>query len=526
MSQDLDTNYFVCTLGQATVVNQGKNIIDNINDFIDHQGQEIPNLPAVGFPIPAKDASAAWTHQLYTFQDLWKGSAHVSEVLKPLVKSTGGSERETVALLCPSTSNFLFTWLGLIRLGHAVLLIAPQCQPAAIAHLCKTCNVKTIFYDAFYEKLALDAVEVIKSDCVSDFEGLLLPIDTTSPRFQEALKKPSEDIAKSVKAKGSTVGYLHHTSGTSTGLPKPIPQTHYAGLGVLPRFSNGSDKATFTTTPLYHGGVADSFRAWAANAMIWLFPGKGVPITAKNIVSCLDVAEREHKTNSTPAVKYFASVPYVLQMMAADTKGLQNLQSMDIVGVGGAALPAEVGDGLVANGVNLISRFGSAECGFLMTSHRDYSEDKEWQYLRSDPQLQVMSFERKEDGNSELVVLSNWPHRVSTIEKGKSSIKLILWTGEDKQRQRLLCNSGPLRTASIHTQRLALPLPLRLATHPDHRQEIRPGPSGIRNRDFAPLRRRPHLRQRPTLPRRTPLPFIRRREHFPERPDNGTCAND
>jgi len=118
-------------------------------------------------------------------------------------------------------------------------------------------------------------------------------------------------------------------------------------------------------------------------------------------------------------VKYFASVPYVLQMMAADAKGLRNLQSMDIVGVGGAALPSEVGDGLVAKGVNLISRFGSAECGFLMSSHRDYATDKEWQYLRSDPALQVMSFEEREDGNSELVVLSDWPHRVRYISSNR-----------------------------------------------------------------------------------------------------------
>lgn len=412
MSDGIDTNYFVCTLGQATVINKDQNPVDNINDFIDHQGQNKANLPAVGFPLPGNEGSTEWTHQLYTFQDIWKGSAHVAEVCRSLIKSENDGQA-TVALLCPSTSNFLFMWLGLIRLGHAVLLIAPQCQPAAIAHLCRACGVTTLFYDDFYKKLALESVDVIKADGEPDFAGLPLPIETTSDEFQEALKQPNESISKSAKVSGSVVGYLHHTSGTSTGLPKPIPQTHYAGLGVLPRFSDGNDKATFTTTPLYHGGVADTFRAWAGNAMIWLFPGKGIPITAKNIVSCLVLSQKEHRESGRPPVKYFASVPYVLQMMAADTKGLQNLINMDIVGVGGAALPAEVGDDLVAKGVNLISRFGSAECGFLMSSHRDYSKDNEWQYLRSNPQIQVIDFEARDDGNSELVVLPSWPHRVS-----------------------------------------------------------------------------------------------------------------
>ena len=52
-------------------------------------------------------------------------------------------------------------------------------------------------------------------------------------------------------------------------------------------------------------------------------------------------------------------------MMEADKYGLQFLRSIDIVGVGGAVLPAEVGDRLVTRGTNLIFGFGSAECGIL-----------------------------------------------------------------------------------------------------------------------------------------------------------------
>jgi len=85
---------------------------------------------------------------------------------------------------------------------------------------------------------------------------------------------------------------------------------------------------------------------------------------------------------------------------------------MDIAGVGGAALPAEAGDELVLNGVNLISRFGSAECGFLMSSHRDYENDKEWAYLRSGPGMEKIKFEEQDDGLVELIVLDGWPHKV------------------------------------------------------------------------------------------------------------------
>ncbi|KAL8761958.1 MAG: hypothetical protein Q9184_001972 [Pyrenodesmia sp. 2 TL-2023] len=207
------------------------------------------------------------------------------------------------------------------------------------------------------------------------------------------------------------VAFYFHTSGTSSGLPKPIPQTHHGAVGVLPRLPNGHEKATVTTTPLYHGGIADCFRAWTSSALIWLFPGKDVPITTSNILKCLDSAQRAEASQHAPPVKYFSSVPYILQMVSAESEGKQMLQGMDIVGVGGAALPPDFGDLLVENGVSLVSRFGSAECGFLLSSDREYEKDKDWQFLRNHvPDL--LRFEPQQDGMglSELIIQPRWPH--------------------------------------------------------------------------------------------------------------------
>lgn len=143
--------------------------------------------------------------------------------------------------------------------------------------------------------------------------------------------------------------------------------------------------------------------------MIWLFPGADVPITASNILKSLHCARKSAETHQTPEVKYFSSVPYVLQMLTAEVEGLYTLKQMELVGVGGSALPQNVGDDLVQKGVNLVSRFGSAECGFLMSSHRKYATDKEWQYLRSNASP-YLKFEPQEDGLAELVILPSWPH--------------------------------------------------------------------------------------------------------------------
>jgi acyl-coenzyme A synthetase/AMP-(fatty) acid ligase len=223
--------------------------------------------------------------------------------------------------------------------------------------------------------------------------------------------KPRRWFQPKSNSKASDTAFIFHTSGTSTGLPKPIFQSHKAALGVLPVL-DGQQNATFTTTPLYHGGIADCLTAWTSNALIWLFPASDVPITSKNIRSSLSAAKRASLEQSVAEIKYFSCVPYLLQMLVEEPQGIRILQGMEIVGVGGAALNKSTGSQLVKDGIRLVSRFGSAECGFLLSSHREYDEDKEWEYFRLPPNNKSLVFE-EQDGSSklsELVVKAGWPH--------------------------------------------------------------------------------------------------------------------
>lgn len=391
------TTYFTCTLGQAAA--QGNNgTFSSVPDLLSKLAASSSSQPAVSFPTPGNTPQEPWTNAIYNFQDIKDGTQRVASKLKCLAQT-----RSTIALICPSTPDFLFTWLGLMWLGHAVLLIAPQCQPAAIKHLCTECKVEVLLYDAVYET---QVVEAAKQANNTGLRAVKIA-DACSGEAADIARDESVDMAPMAETSETDVAYLHHTSGTSSGVPKPIPQTHRAGVGVLPSLPNSQASATFTTTPLYHGGVADVFRAWSSSALIVLFPGKGAPITGNNVVKCLQLASEAH---SLPPVKYFSSVPYVLQSLEADEAGLKHLQSMHMVGVGGAALPPEIGDRLVRSGINLISRFGSAECGFLMSSQREFEKDGEWQYLRSETGAEHIRFESREDGLHELIVLPGWPH--------------------------------------------------------------------------------------------------------------------
>ena len=508
-----DPNYFTCTLGQAAALREAAAAAatataptspakrSTIPQLLAHKAQLCPDNYAVGFikPTPTSSYSSSsasssvsshpessfsstsvdkWTTttKVFTFREIHEGvrivASRLQELLLPFSqpalqpavqparngktgadpRTTGGvveEGRTTVALICPSSAGFLFTWLGLIELGFSVLLVAPQCRPGAVAHLCKSCGVDVLLYDGVYAGLAAEAAvfaarrgssgiaeekeeEGKDKNRDGNIKGTIravpIPFSTDESVFEfiaEGKKKETGQVrdrttSEDLEVGENSVAYIHHTSGTSSGLPKPIPQTHRAAVGVLPCLPS-SGKATFTTTPLYHGGIADLFRAWTSDALIWLFPGRDTSITASTIVSCLraidgcTVAGVVEGGQASLRVAYFSSVPYVLQLLESDEVGLGYLQRMELVGVGGAALPVEIGDRLVGKGVHLLTRFGSAECGFLLSSHRDYQSDREWQYHRLSSEVKkFLKFEGHEndDGTHELIVLPGWPHMV------------------------------------------------------------------------------------------------------------------
>lgn len=409
-------NYFTCNLGQAAQYGIDPDFT-NISDFIRRQARDHPALPALGYFTP--DEAASLSPHIVTFEEV---NDRCNIFAESILSNNNIPQGQVVALLLRNLPDFLFAFLALLKIGSPVLLIAPQCTPKASAQLCKQCNASVLLpHDSTAESIR--ELEEAASEVGYELKSYRLDIQrattTAITRSSQASETP-EDIA-----------YLFHTSGTSTGIPKPIPQSHRAGAGVQHRF-DGRNSATFTTTPLYHGGMADLFRAWTSDALIWLFPGEHLPITHKNVVQCLDIAHEATKRHEVPPIKFFSSVPYVLESMSSDSAALEYLLGMEIVGVGGAALPTEVGDELVRKGVKLISRFGSAECGFLMSSHRDYENDREWQFLRPGGSSQHLRFEPRDAGLYELIVLPSWPFMAKTTRDDGSFATSDLFERHDR----------------------------------------------------------------------------------------------
>jgi acyl-CoA synthetase (AMP-forming)/AMP-acid ligase II len=162
------------------------------------------------------------------------------------------------------------------------------------------------------------------------------------------LKSPSGPAfrkAASGPAVSNRIALIIHSSG-STGLPKPIFQTHRA---CLSNYSNGSGYRAFLTLPLYHNhGISTFFRAISKGKPIALH-NASLPISGKNLVEAMETVQPES----------FHCVPYALKLLSESQRGIVALQRCKLVLFGGSSCPDDLGNKLVDAGVYLVSHYGA-----------------------------------------------------------------------------------------------------------------------------------------------------------------------
>lgn len=76
-----------------------------------------------------------------------------------------------------------------------------------------------------------------------------------------------------------------------------------------------------------------------------------LPLTSANICRVI-------RNSPTPPTQHFA-VPYVLKLLGETDEGVETLAAFEAVSFAGAAVPDDLGDRLVAAGVNLLSQYGT-----------------------------------------------------------------------------------------------------------------------------------------------------------------------
>ncbi|KAJ9479135.1 NRPS-like enzyme [Pseudozyma hubeiensis] len=437
---------------------------DSVNSMLDERARHMSDHLAVGFTQLA--SGGTWTCQTLTYAQVRTLSQNLASELQarlpgrePNAKSP--SKTPLVAVLSPSGLDLFGHIVALWRLGYGVLCIAPGSPAESIANLLRLTQTKVVLAHATQLQAAEAAVQALQSGDGDSIEAQvceMLPnvIDRIDPK-----KEQSSLTASQTAAGPEDVLVTMHTSGSS-GLPKPIYQLHRFWTASM-RSAPGRELPAFTTTPLFHGGMSDLLRSIQAGSSIFFHPTAD-PGALSTSAICQAIAACK------VPISYFLSVPYILDMLFAERsdEGRCMLASMQLVSTGGAPLPQQLGDDMVKQGIKLVSRLGSSECGFLMSSWRDFESDKEWNHLRIPDQLgqSMLRFEphdpTSEGGLFELIVTKEWPTKLvaNRDDGGYATSDLYskqganTWRYDSRSDDTIVLVSGKKATAPVAEQKL------------------------------------------------------------------------
>ncbi|KAJ5701277.1 hypothetical protein N7488_008825 [Penicillium malachiteum] len=360
-----------------------------IRKLAEDEGQQ-QAAPIMAFPTSSVEAIN--NYEFLRAKDLDRlaegvAASYIQNQILPVWRDR--NETSVIAIIGKSTLEYFVSLLGLCRLGYAVLLLSPRLPTEAAVSLLDCTECSTLVYMRDFEVVASRIqeqreVRVLRTPERDAFDsGLTTGIDWRSEQ---------------VDGVGDRTAFIMHSSG-STGLPKPIFQTHRA---CLENFENGNRSRSFLTAPLYHTfGFASVFRTITKGGLLYMYD-HNLPLASNYLLEALEKLKPET----------FFGVPYALKLLAETQDGIDVLARCENVIVAGASCPDELGDRLVMNGVHLIVTFGATECGQVAASRRPKG-DTSWSYLRFFPNVKPYVYmQPTADGLHELVILDGLRSKV------------------------------------------------------------------------------------------------------------------
>ncbi|KAI1498277.1 hypothetical protein F5X99DRAFT_394174 [Biscogniauxia marginata] len=360
--------------------------IDSINDLIVNRATIVPFKSLLAYP--GKDG----IYVSYTAKELdsFADEAAKQYVRSGLVHEGEGDETEVVAILGPSNLDYIVTMLALTRIGFTVLFLSTRLSVEAYIALLKATRCRKIVTAANNLTVVNQFAEHYE---ITQFQMLSSTTYTRPGSSGIRFKRPVE-----IKNEAQQIAFIVHSSG-STGLPKPIYQSHRA---CLTNYSVGSGMRAYVTLPLYHNhGLATFFRGITYSVTTAFFDAS-LPMTHDHLVSGMEQFGPES----------LHCVPYSIKVLAESEQGMETMKKCKLVLFGGSSCPDELGDKLVDAGVYLVGHYGATEMGQLMTSFRD-KDDKAWNYMRPFPKTApYLQFVPIGEGLYECVVLDGLPTKV------------------------------------------------------------------------------------------------------------------
>ncbi|RME73543.1 MAG: long-chain fatty acid--CoA ligase, partial [Verrucomicrobia bacterium] len=378
-----------------------------IDELLRLRAAEHPDTPIVAHPT----SDAPDSYQTHTARQLDEYTTRAAHHYRALFGNrTRNAPEQVVALLSESDLDYLVALLALGRLGFTVLCLSTRLGPEAIDSLLTQTGCTALVHGTNHQP---------KVDRLAQRTTL-----RTATLFSEYKSGPVTELTIDLdpEFETNTSCNILHSSG-STGFPKPIRNIHKS---YLYNASHNLGMRGFITPPLFHNhGMASFLRALHAAKTLYFYHPH-LPLSTRHLLATI--------RHLGPNLEVFYGVPYALKLLATP-EGIELLKRFKVVMFGGSACPDELGDQLVAAGVNLVAHYGATKVGQLMTSQREPG-DHEWNWLRPPPALVPYMRWRPVGDAYELIIADGWKSRVVSNQPDGSYATRDLFLHHPKKKDR------------------------------------------------------------------------------------------
>ncbi|KAJ5613372.1 hypothetical protein N7510_006566 [Penicillium lagena] len=333
-----------------------------LDDLIRLRAADMVQHPILAYPCSKTDSPTA-IYEYYTGRDLDNMIDQAVTCLMNDGFQPPKGNGATVAVLALSDISMVITFFALSRLGYTVMMLSPRLCGEACVALLDTVGCGTIIYgntpsiratmgDIFQKKLVSCRPMLSKSNLDDTEETSILILHRN--RHSEV--------------QCNRIALILHSSG-STGTPKPLFLSHRA---LMTHPLRGLGLTSFNSLPWYHlHGLSTALQAMWMRKTAYMWDA-ALPLTAELVVAALEAAQPE----------FVAAVPYMLQLLVDNPRGISALRKCHLVTYGGAPCPDELGDCLVSQGVQFGGSFGLTEAGLVAESISRPKGDIAWDYLK------------------------------------------------------------------------------------------------------------------------------------------------
>ncbi len=290
---------------------------------------------------------------------------------------SGLKTRDRVVVQLPNITEFVFSYLALLKIGVIPIMCLPQHRLTEIDFIANQCEAKAYLVPekigrfAFSELIeevrnnvpTLETVFMVSNNCPEEYVSIkgLLEDDSEDDKVVDLLKNNKPDPYEAA---------VFLLSGGTTGLPKIIPRTHndYLYTSKIAAMHTGLSKYStyLAIAPLAHNmtlscpGIMGVFQRGGKVVLTSL-------VSPENICK---VVEKEKVTNMglVPAL--------IIGMLNFESRKSYDLSSLIAIISGGSKLNPEIAKRVKPElGCNLVQQFGMAEG--LLTGTEDVT-DGDW----------------------------------------------------------------------------------------------------------------------------------------------------